>query len=103
MSGASSSKNSTVNSNHTEENTTMRNISRSLASFTAIAIAIGVFAAVAKAEKLEGRWAATTVQGGVTIPFRLDISRDRNNGVATLFSGQDKEFTTITPLHACHV
>ncbi len=29
-------------------------------------------ATIATAENLEGRWSATLVQGGVTIPFRLD-------------------------------
>jgi thiol-disulfide isomerase/thioredoxin len=72
----------------------MRNISRSLASLAAIAIGIGASAATANAEKLEGRWAATTVQGGVTIPFRLDISGEGNKVVATLYNGEDKEFTT---------
>jgi len=42
----------------------MRKISRSLASLTAIAIGMGASTAVAMAEKLEGRWAATTVQAG---------------------------------------
>ena len=69
----------------------MRNISRSL-SLAAIAIGIGASAATANAEKLEGRWAATTVQGGVTIPFRLDISGEGNKVVATLYNGEDKEF-----------
>jgi hypothetical protein len=77
----------------------MRNISRSLASFAAIAIGIGASAAVAMAEKLEGRWAATTVQGGVTIPFRLDISGDGDKAVATLYNGEDKEFATSASIH----
>jgi thiol-disulfide isomerase/thioredoxin len=43
---------------------------------------------------LNGRWAATVVQGGVTIPFRLDISGDGKNVIGTLYNGQDTETTT---------
>ena len=70
----------------------MRNISRNL-GIAAIALGMGASAALA-AENLGGRWAATTVQGGVTIPFRLDISGDGNTVVGTLYNGEDKEFTT---------
>jgi thiol-disulfide isomerase/thioredoxin len=45
------------------------------------------------ADNLNGRWAATTTQGGVTIPFRLDISGEGNSVVGTLY-GHEKEFTT---------
>ena len=39
-----------------------------------VALGIGV-SAMAAAEKLDGRWAATTTQGELTIPFRLGASR----------------------------
>ena len=72
----------------------MRSLSRNPAGLTAIALGIVASLAVAKAENLEGRWAATMVQGSVTISFRLDISGDGSNVTGTLYNGEDKEFTT---------
>src|SRR6202044_3631690 len=46
------------------------------------------------AGSLEGRWSATLVTQGITIPFRLDISGDGDTAVGTLYNGQDKELTT---------
>lgn len=69
----------------------MRVLSKKLASL-AIGLGIGV-SALAAAENLDGRWAATTTQNGVTIPFRLDISADGQKVVGTLY-GHDKEYTT---------
>jgi len=57
--------------------------------------ALGVCAAVcAQAQDLNGRWAATVVQGGVAIPFRLDIAGGGDKVVGTLYNGQDTETTT---------
>jgi thiol-disulfide isomerase/thioredoxin len=70
-----------------------------LKSLTSVAVVVSVVAlgagvcVAAAADNLTGRWAATTTQGGVTIPFRLDISGDGSNVVGTLY-GHDKEFTT---------
>ena len=57
------------------------------------ALALG-FSSLAAAENIDGRWAATVVQNGVTIPFRLDISGEDKNLIGTLYNGQDKEYTT---------
>jgi thiol-disulfide isomerase/thioredoxin len=59
-----------------------------------IAVAVVAFAAIARGEDLSGRWAATTVQNGVTIPFRLDISGEGTNAVGTLYNGEHKQTTT---------
>jgi thiol-disulfide isomerase/thioredoxin len=56
--------------------------------------ALGAFALPAVAANLNGRWAATVVQGGATIPFRLDISGDGKNVTGTLYNGEDAETTT---------
>ena len=69
----------------------MRSFSRSFIGLATLALGAG---AIATAENLEGRWSATLVQGGVTIPFRLDISGDGDKAVGTLYNGEDKEFTT---------
>jgi thiol-disulfide isomerase/thioredoxin len=60
----------------------------------AIALGLSVIAAAAPAEDLDGRWAATVVQNGVTIPFRLDISGSGSKVVGILYNGEDKETTT---------
>ena len=70
----------------------MRNVSTKL-GIAAIALGMSASAALA-AENLGGRWAATTAQGGVTIPFRLDISGEGSAVTGTLFNGEDKQFTT---------
>jgi len=69
----------------------MRSLSRSFIGIATLALGAGAFA---NAENLEGRWSATLVQGGTTIPFRLDISGDGDKAVGTLYNGEDKEFTT---------
>jgi thiol-disulfide isomerase/thioredoxin len=51
-------------------------------------------AAAASAQSLEGRWTATVAQGGVAIPFRLDISGEGDHVVGTLYNGEDTETTT---------
>jgi len=71
----------------------MRNLSK-LTGLAAVALGIGAVAMAAPAENLEGRWSATVVQNGVTIPFRLDISGDGKSAVGTLYNGEDKETTT---------
>jgi thiol-disulfide isomerase/thioredoxin len=65
-------------------------------SLTVVAVAFGIGAAAAapQTENLDGRWSATVVQGGVTIPFRLDISSDGGNFTGTLYNGEEKEITT---------
>jgi thiol-disulfide isomerase/thioredoxin len=77
----------------------MRNLAINLAAVGAIALAIGASARPAAAESLNGRWAARVVQGGVTIPFRLDISGDGKNVTGTLYNGQDTETTTGATIH----
>ncbi|HKD04902.1 MAG TPA: TlpA disulfide reductase family protein [Bryobacteraceae bacterium] len=63
------------------------------------AIAFGMSAATAMAQNLDGRWDATTVQGGVSIPFRLDLSGEGDHLVGTLYNGGgDKETTTSASL-----
>jgi|SRR5450432_2976324 hypothetical protein len=76
----------------------MRNLSKSLAALASIALGTLAAGGMARAENLHGRWAATTVQNGVTIPFRLEISGDGNQVAGTLFNGDDKEFTTSATL-----
>jgi thiol-disulfide isomerase/thioredoxin len=76
-----------------KETKTMRNRTRNLAVLATVALGVSAGATVA-ANSLEGRWAATIVQEGVTVPFRLDISRQANNIVGTLYNGEDKETTT---------
>lgn len=71
----------------------MRNVLRSITP-AAVVLGLGAVALAAPEENLDGRWAATVVQNGVTIPFRLDISGTGNNVVGTLYNGEDKETTT---------
>ena len=74
-------------------------LSRSMNGIALFAFGIGALAANAAAQDLDGRWAATTVQGGVTIPFRLDISGDGNKLVGKLYNGsEDTETTTSASL-----
>ena len=56
----------------------MRNLSRNLAAVASIALGTLAAGGMAWAGNLEGRWAATTAQNGVTIPFRLEISGEGN-------------------------
>jgi thiol-disulfide isomerase/thioredoxin len=72
----------------------MRSFSRRLVGLAGMAACFGVAAIAAPAESLNGRWAATVVQNGVTVPFRLDISGEGKNVVGTLYNGEDKENTT---------
>jgi thiol-disulfide isomerase/thioredoxin len=77
----------------------MIHISKRMTGMAAIALGVGVAAMAAPADSsasksLDGRWAATVVQNGVTIPFRLDISGDGKSAVGTLYNGEDKETTT---------
>jgi thiol-disulfide isomerase/thioredoxin len=59
------------------------------------AIAFGMSAATAMAQNLDGRWDAVTTQGGVSIPFRLDISGEGDHLVGMLYNGGgDTETTT---------
>jgi thiol-disulfide isomerase/thioredoxin len=53
----------------------------------------------AQAQSLDGRWAATVVQSGVAIPFRLDIAGGGDRVVGTLYNGQDIETTTSASIH----
>ena len=59
-----------------------------------VALGMGAVAMAAADENLDGRWAATVVQSGATIPFRLEISGSGKNVVGTLYNGEDKETTT---------
>jgi thiol-disulfide isomerase/thioredoxin len=72
----------------------MRSFSRNLLGLASVAACVGVAAIAGPAESLDGRWDATVVQGGATIPFRLDISGDGKNVVGTLYNGEDTETTT---------
>ncbi|MCU1326759.1 MAG: hypothetical protein JWN34_2129 [Bryobacterales bacterium] len=69
----------------------MRNLTRKLTGVAVIALSMG---AVASAQNLKGRWAASTEQGGAKIPFRLDITGEGDKATGTLFNGEDKEYTT---------
>jgi len=70
----------------------MRSFSKSLIGLAGL---LGAAAAIAApAGSFDGRWAATVVQNGVTIPFRLDISTNGSTVVGTLYNGEDKETTT---------
>jgi peroxiredoxin len=69
----------------------MTSFSRSFAGLAVLTLGIG---ATASAGNLDGRWSATLLQSGVTIPFRLDIAGDGDKVVGTLYNGEDKEFTT---------
>jgi thiol-disulfide isomerase/thioredoxin len=71
----------------------MKSLSTSL-TVVAVALGIGAAAAAPQTENPDGRWSATVVQGGVTIPFRLDISSDGGNVTGTLYNGEEKEITT---------
>jgi len=80
----------------------MRHSIRNLAIATAVLLGIGVVALPARAEspaeKLAGRWTATIRQGGIVIPFRLEISTDGNQIVGKLFNG-DEDSETTTSAH----
>src|ERR1700689_4992888 len=72
----------------------MKHLSTRMTGMAAIALGVGIVAMAAPAKSLDGRWAATVVQNGVTIPLRLDISGDGKSAVGTLYNGEDKETTT---------
>jgi len=73
----------------------MTTFSRSMTSLAALLFGLGAAATAASAQDLDGRWAAVTVQGGVTIPFRLDISGSGKQIVGKLYNGgEDTETTT---------
>jgi thiol-disulfide isomerase/thioredoxin len=73
----------------------MNNNFKRLTGIAAFALGVGSAALPAMAQNLEGRWSATVLQGGVDIPFRLDISGDGDKAVGTLYNGDaNKETTT---------
>jgi peroxiredoxin len=72
----------------------MRSILKSVVTPASFVLGLSAVAAAAPSGNLDGRWAATVVQNGVTIPFRLDISGSEGNPVGTLYNGEDKETTT---------
>ncbi len=72
----------------------MKTFSSSLARVTFAALSLS---AAAFAGSLDGRWDATLVQGGITVPFRLEISGDGDKVVGTLF-GHEPEYTTSASL-----
>jgi hypothetical protein len=79
----------------------VRSITGKLSALAGVAFAIGATAMVAQTtssptENLDGRWAATITQGGVTIPFRLDISGSGSNLVGKLYNGSDDYETTTS-------
>jgi peroxiredoxin len=79
--------------NNTErKSTSMKLTTRNLAA--AVLGISGLATSLTAAGTLDGRWAATLDQGGVVIPFRLDISTTGNKVVGTLYSGEEKETTT---------
>ncbi|HLH01753.1 MAG TPA: TlpA disulfide reductase family protein [Bryobacteraceae bacterium] len=62
------------------------------------ALGIGATALVSPAatpQNLDGRWAATITEGGITIPFRLDISGSGDKLTGKLYNG-DNDFETTT-------
>jgi len=60
-----------------------------------LAIAATALALGLNAQDLNGRWAATlTSASGVDIPFRLDISKNGDQGVGTLHNGHDPKTTS---------
>lgn len=67
----------------------------------AVAIAAGIagLALAAPPSNLDGRWDATLVTGGVTVPFRLDISGNGDHIVGTLYNGEETEVTTSASVH----
>jgi hypothetical protein len=77
----------------------MKSLVRNLAGVTAVVFSVGIAAAAPARDSsppvgLDGRWAATVQQGGVVIPFRLDIATTGNRVTGTLYNGDDKETTT---------
>jgi len=70
----------------------MRVFSRSLVGLAAVSLSFG--AIVARAESLEGRWDASLTLNGTAIPFRLDLSGEGKSLVATLYNGEQKQYTT---------
>lgn len=72
----------------------MGSVLRVLTSSAAVAFGVATLAPASFAQNLEGRWAATVVQGDLTVPFRLDISGSGDRIVGTLYNGEDKEATT---------
>jgi thiol-disulfide isomerase/thioredoxin len=75
----------------------MNRLLKTLPVAFAVLLGIGITAPRARADsavKLDGRWAATVNQGGIVIPFRLDISTSGDSVVGTLYNGEDKETTT---------
>lgn len=75
------------------------------AIFTCLALGISSGLLVAQSSKepaetsiqnLDGRWAATIIEGGVAIPFRLDISGTGSNVTGKLYNGNDDYETTTS-------
>ena len=74
----------------------MMTLSKSMTGVASLVFGLGAAATAAMAQNLDGRWAATTVQGGVTIPFRLDISGNGNQLTGKLYNGADDTETTTS-------
>ena len=70
----------------------MKGLTNSIFGLVAVALSFG--ASTSWAQSLEGRWDATLKNGGNTIPFRLDISGEGATLKGTLYSDDEKEFTT---------
>src|ERR1700729_3583803 len=74
----------------------MMTLSKSMTGVASLVFGLGAAATAAMAQNLDGRWAATTVQGGVTIPFRLDISGNGTQLTGKLYNGADDTETTTS-------
>jgi len=77
----------------------IRNLAKAASPIFAFVLGVGVLAIPARAEslagKLDGRWTATVREGGIVIPFRLDISTKGDQVVGKLYNG-DEDFETTT-------
>ncbi|QOY89395.1 peroxiredoxin family protein [Paludibaculum fermentans] len=74
----------------------MRFFTKSLALTASLALGLTASAA----DNLEGRWAATLKSAsGVEIPFRLDITRQGDQVVGTLYNGRDPKTTSSASIH----
>jgi thiol-disulfide isomerase/thioredoxin len=70
----------------------MKGLTKSIFGIAAVALSFGT--STGWAQSLEGRWDATLKSGGNSIPFRLDISGEGPTLKGTLYSDEEKEFTT---------
>jgi hypothetical protein len=72
---------------------------RKITRVVTLVFGLGAAAIAAMAQNLDGRWTATTVQGGVTIPFRLAARGNSHYLRRRVALAALREFLELTGCH----